>query len=160
MPNPYPIELRERAVHAYEESTDTYVEVAARFSIAVSTLCEWVRQSRDAGHVMPAPKGGGWYSPVDLQLLHALITERPDRTTEELTRAYNQRAAPEAQVHRSSVLRALQRTGGNKKAAARMLGLSRRALYRRLERLNLTQTISRRKHLHSSMEEKKLQVTR
>lgn len=56
MPNPYPIELRERAVRAYEDSTETYVEVAARFAIAVSTLCEWVRQARDTGHVMPAPK--------------------------------------------------------------------------------------------------------
>lgn len=51
MPNPYPIELREWAVRAYEDSTDTYVEVAARFAIAVSTLCEWVRQTRDRhGH--------------------------------------------------------------------------------------------------------------
>jgi DNA-binding NtrC family response regulator len=33
---------------------------------------------------------------------------------------------------------------GNKKAAARMLGLSRRALYRRLERLDLGDTIMRR----------------
>ena len=68
-------------------------------------------RGRDRGTVLPVPRGGGWYSPVDIPLLHALLTERPDRTTEELTRAYNQRAAPEAQVHRSSVLRALQRTG-------------------------------------------------
>ena len=111
MPNPYPIELRERAVRAYEDSTDTYVEVAARFVIAVSTLCEWVRQARDRGNVMPAPRGGGWYSPVDIGLLHRLVRERPDQTTEEVTRAYNRRAAPEARVHRSSILRALQRTG-------------------------------------------------
>ena len=111
MPNPYPIELRERAVRAYEDSTDTYLEVAAQFSIAVSTLCDWVRQSRDAGHVMPAPRGGGWYSPVDIPLLHRLVRERPDRTTDEVTREYNRRAAPEARVHRSSILRALQRTG-------------------------------------------------
>ena len=32
------------------------------------------------------------------------------------------------------IQRALERTGGNKKAAAQMLGLSRRALYRRLEK--------------------------
>lgn len=63
------------------------------------------------GTVLPAPKSGGWYSPVSLPLLHALVQERPDRTTEELTRAYTRRAAPEARVHRSSVLRALQRTG-------------------------------------------------
>ena len=37
------------------------------------------------------------------------------------------------------------RAGGNKKAAAKMLGLSRRALYRRLERLDLAATISRRR---------------
>ncbi|MGE3843309.1 MAG: sigma-54-dependent transcriptional regulator [Vicinamibacterales bacterium] len=48
-------------------------------------------------------------------------------------------------VEREHILRALQRTGGNKKAAARMLGVSRRALYRRLERLDLGTTISRRK---------------
>ena len=47
-------------------------------------------------------------------------------------------------VEREHILRALQRAGGNKKAAARMLGVSRRALYRRLERLDLAETIARR----------------
>ena len=111
MPNPYPIELRERAVRAYEDGTDTYIEVAAHFGIAVSTLCVWVRQARDTGTVAPAPRGGGWVSPVDIGLLHQLVRERPDRTTEEVTRAYNRRAAPAARVHRSSILRALRRTG-------------------------------------------------
>ena len=58
MPNPYAIELRERAVRAYEDSTDTYVAVAARFGIAVSALCVWVRLARETGTVTPAPKGG------------------------------------------------------------------------------------------------------
>jgi DNA-binding NtrC family response regulator len=47
-------------------------------------------------------------------------------------------------VEREHIQRALVRANGNKKAAARMLGLSRRALYRRLERLDLGETISRR----------------
>jgi DNA-binding NtrC family response regulator len=47
-------------------------------------------------------------------------------------------------VEREHILRALQHARGNKKAAARMLGVSRRALYRRLERLGLDSTISRR----------------
>jgi DNA-binding NtrC family response regulator len=51
---------------------------------------------------------------------------------------------PLAAVEREHILRALQRAGGNKKAAARMLGVSRRALYRRLERLDLGATIARR----------------
>jgi DNA-binding NtrC family response regulator len=48
-------------------------------------------------------------------------------------------------VEREHIQRALERTGGNKKAAAQMLGLSRRALYRRLERLELADTIARRR---------------
>ena len=111
MPNPYPTALRERAVRAYEGSAETYAEVAARFSVHINTLVRWVQGAREHGTVLPAPRGGGWYSPVDIALLHALIKERPDRTTAELTRAYNERAAPEAHVHRSSVWRALQRTG-------------------------------------------------
>lgn len=111
MPNPYPPALRERAVRAYEGSAETYAEVAARFSIHLNTLVRWVQRQRDRQTVLPAPRGDGWHSPVDVALLQALLAEKPARTTEELTRAYNRRAAPEAQVHRSSVLRALQRTG-------------------------------------------------
>lgn len=111
MANPYPVELRERAVRAYEDTTETYAEVATRFSLHLNTLVRWVQQGRETGSVAPKDKGGGWQSPVDLPLLHALVKERPDRTTDELTRAYNRDAAPEARVHRSSILRALQRSG-------------------------------------------------
>src|SRR4051812_1365490 len=48
-------------------------------------------------------------------------------------------------VEREHIQRAPVRAHGNKKAAARMLGLSRRALYRRLERLDLGDTIMRRR---------------
>jgi DNA-binding NtrC family response regulator len=48
-------------------------------------------------------------------------------------------------AEREHIQRALEQTGGNKKAAAQMLGLSRRALYRRLERLQLSNTIARRR---------------
>ena len=48
---------------------------------------------------------------MDLTLLHRLVGERPDATTDELTRAYNRRVAAAGRVHRSSVLRALRRSG-------------------------------------------------
>jgi DNA-binding NtrC family response regulator len=48
-------------------------------------------------------------------------------------------------VERDHIQKALARAGGNKKAAAKMLGVSRRALYRRLERLDLVETINRRR---------------
>jgi len=111
MPNPYPTELRTLAVRAYEAGTETYVTVAARFSIGEATLQRWVRRQRTTGALDPLAKGGGWTSPVDVDVLHALVHERPDRTTDELTRAYNHRVAAGARVHRSSILRALQRTG-------------------------------------------------
>jgi DNA-binding NtrC family response regulator len=51
---------------------------------------------------------------------------------------------PLSDMERDAIRRALQRAGGNKKAAATLLGVSRRALYRRLERLRLGDTITRR----------------
>jgi DNA-binding NtrC family response regulator len=51
-----------------------------------------------------------------------------------------------AAIERGNVQRALERAGGNKKLAAELLGVSRRALYRRLERLHLGETITRRPH--------------
>ena len=111
MPNPYPTVLRERAGHAYEDGTETYAQVAARFSIGLNTVLRWVQRARATGNVAPLDRGGGWKSPIDLVRLHRLVTARPDRTTEELTRAYNRGAARAARVHRSSVLRALQRSG-------------------------------------------------
>lgn len=111
MPNPYPVALRERAVRAYEDSTDTYVEVAEHFHIGVNTLLRWVQRARETGDVAPRAKGGGWRSPVDWALVERLVTAKPDRTLEELTRAYNREAATPARVHRSSIIRALRGRG-------------------------------------------------
>jgi transposase len=76
MPNPYPTALRERAVRAYETSTDTYAEVAARFAIGLNTLLRWVQRARATGDVTAFDKRGGWQSPVDLTLLHRLVREK------------------------------------------------------------------------------------
>jgi DNA-binding NtrC family response regulator len=42
-----------------------------------------------------------------------------------------------AEVTRDRIEQALQQVGGNRSAAARLLGISRRALYRRLDSFNL-----------------------
>src|SRR6478609_3288586 len=103
MPNPYPTALRARAVHAYEAGTEAYAVVAARFELGVATLQRWVRRQRTTGVVDPLAKGGGWTSPVDRALLQQLVDARPDQTTGELTRAYNQRASPPAELDRARV---------------------------------------------------------
>jgi transposase len=109
MPNPYAIELRERAVRAYETTDAGYTTVAQQFGVDRATLIRWVQRARRTGSAAAHPKRGGWTSPVDVDLLERLIDERPDMTTEELTRAYNREAARARRVHRSSVLRALHR---------------------------------------------------
>ena len=111
MPNPYPTALRTRAVRAYEAGTESYGAIAAQFDVSVATLQRWVRRHRATGILDPLAKGGGWTSPVDAPRVQRLVDERPDRTTEELTRVYNQQAPASARVHRSSILRALQRLG-------------------------------------------------
>jgi transcriptional regulator with GAF, ATPase, and Fis domain len=47
-------------------------------------------------------------------------------------------------AQRTQVARALRETGGNKAAAARLLGISRRSMFRWLERLNLSDPTTRR----------------
>jgi two-component system, NtrC family, response regulator HydG len=53
-------------------------------------------------------------------------------------------------VERAHILRVLHRASGNKKSAARKLGVSRRTLYRHLERLGLQSEITRRAHVQPS----------
>ena len=81
--------------------------------------------------------------------LSVSMPEQP-ASTGRAAAAVRQPAAPYdddslAAVEREHIQRALAKAGGNKKAAAEMLGLSRRALYRRLERLDLADAISRRR---------------
>jgi transposase len=111
MPNPFPIELRERAVRAYEEGEGSHTAVAARFSLNPWTLLRWIVRRRETGTLAPLAKSGGRESPVDVDVLHAVVRETPDATTEELTRVYNRRVDRAQRVHRSSVLRALHRCG-------------------------------------------------
>ena len=50
---------------------------------------------------------------------------------------------PRPDIDKDTILSALERAGGNKAVAARMVGLSRRAFYRRLEQFGLQELITR-----------------
>ena len=93
MSNPYPRELRVRAVRAYESRTEPYPVIAARFEIGPATLMRWVQRQRETGTVDPLAKGGGWVSPVAWAVLKPLIDAKPDQTCEELTRGVQPRGA-------------------------------------------------------------------
>jgi transposase len=111
MPGPLPIELRERAVQAYERGGESYETVAATFSVATRALQRWVKRRRETGSVAPLPRGGGNSSPVDVAVLEAVINDSRDATTWELAAQYNGRVSRDARVHRSSIVRALRRAG-------------------------------------------------
>jgi DNA-binding NtrC family response regulator len=49
-------------------------------------------------------------------------------------------------VEREHIIEVLRQVGGNRMAAAKLLGISRRALYRRLERHQITDEATFRRH--------------
>jgi transposase-like protein len=49
MPNPYSMELRDRAVRAYETGDAGYTTVAKQFGVDRATLIRWVQRARRTG---------------------------------------------------------------------------------------------------------------
>ncbi len=107
MPNPIPVELRERAVAAYENGEGSYAVIAARFAISEDSLMRWVHRHRDSGSCSPFKKGGGNRSKVDIVLLHQILAANPHSTSLEMTREYNRHVEDDMVVSRSAFLRAV-----------------------------------------------------
>jgi transposase len=111
MPTPYDVAFRGRAVAAYEAGEGGYHELAALFGIGYRTLQRWVAQYRATESVEPKPRGGGWRSPIEVIVLHAVVRERPDGTCDELCREYNRRVGRDGRTNATSLRRAMKREG-------------------------------------------------
>jgi transposase len=111
MPDPHPIELRLRVVHAYEAGEGTYPEIGQRFAVGEASVRRWVKQSRERGTLDPLPRGGGTPSEITAGDLSILLAALPDGNAGELTAVYNRRRRGQARVHVSSLKRALRRHG-------------------------------------------------
>jgi len=109
MAKPYDVAFRGRAVAAYEAGEGGYHELANVFGIGYRTLQRWVAQYRATDSVAARPRGGGWQSPIDVVVLHAVVRERPDATGDEMCREYNRRVGRAERTTRSSFLRAMRR---------------------------------------------------
>jgi DNA-binding NtrC family response regulator len=90
----------------------------------------------DVRSSLPAPRASGAGPASRVALLSGGPRRRAMAADEDLE--------PLSDVEREHIVLALQRADGNKKKAAALLGVSRRALYRKLERLDLGLTIARR----------------
>jgi transposase-like protein len=111
MANPYDVALRQRAVLAYERGEGSYAAVAALFDVHPRTLERWVARWRVAESVEPAPRGGGWRSPIDIAVLRVLVREAPDATVAEMCAEYNRRVRRAQRTSPASFHRALVREG-------------------------------------------------
>lgn len=111
MAKPFDVAFRGRAVAAYEAGEGGYHELARVFGIGYRSLQRWVAQYRATDSVAPQPRGGGWKSPIDLIVLHAVIRARPDGTCDELARAYNRRVGRATRTNETSFRRAMARAG-------------------------------------------------
>ena len=109
MPRPYSIDLRERALAAYEAGEGSQAMVARRYRVGERTLSGWLKAARE-GRRSPKPRARG---PAPLggagAVLAELVTEQNDATLAE----YAERLAERAGVRRSlaAVCRALKGLG-------------------------------------------------
>jgi transposase len=110
MPRPYSIDLRERALAAYEAGEGSQAMVARRYRVGERTLSGRLRVARGEGRRSPKPRARG---PAPLggagAVLAELVTEQNDATLAE----YAERLAERAGVRRSlaAVCRALKGLG-------------------------------------------------
>lgn len=111
MAEPYDITFRERAVASYHAGEGGYRTVASVFRIGWRTLQRWVVRERTTGSVAPEPKRGGWQSPIDAEMLNAVVRDAPDGTIPELCWEYNRRVPKERKTTPTSFGRAMHRAG-------------------------------------------------
>jgi transposase len=53
------LDLRQRAVAAYERGDGSIKTIATRFAVGASSLDRWLKRKRDTGSVERAPRAGG-----------------------------------------------------------------------------------------------------
>src|SRR5436309_6602396 len=81
-------DLRQRILNAVDRHEGSRRQIAARFSVDVSTITRLLQLRRQTGSFEPRPHGGGTDPTLDpdgLERLRNLIRQDPDATLEELT---------------------------------------------------------------------------
>ncbi len=95
MPSPLSLDLRTRAIEAYERGEGTQVEIAARFGVGEASIRRWWRLKRENGSLEPNTDFRHGPAPLldehGLKVLRELLTERPDSTLEELGAGLDER---------------------------------------------------------------------
>jgi transposase len=92
MPGPYSLDLRKKAVSAWEEGRGTQNEIAAQFGIGYRTLKDWLSRKRTTGDVKPTEHIHRGPLPLieekGLLFIKTLVEKKPDITISELRQSY------------------------------------------------------------------------
>ena len=116
MPKFIPLEVRVRAVAAYDKGLGTEVKIAKLFGVGEASLRRWRRQLRETG-TLEIGKIGGFVTPLiaddNLIVVKRLVDENNDAFLYELVDLYEEETS--VRVSRSVMARALARAGITRK---------------------------------------------
>lgn len=111
MPAPYSLDLRRKAISAYEKSEGSQKEIAQRFSIGLRTLKEWIFIKKETGEVNPKKHIHRGQLPiindVGLLFIKQLVENKPDILISEIIELYLKKF--KIRVGKSMVSRALKK---------------------------------------------------
>lgn len=111
MPAPYSLDLRRKAVLAYENGDGTQEEIAERFSIGLRTLQEWLILKNETGDVEPKKHIYRGKKPVIGEkgslFVKGLVEKKPDILITEIRASYKKKF--KVVVAQSMVSRALNK---------------------------------------------------
>jgi transposase len=85
MGRPYPQELRDRVLAAYDRGMKTR-QIADMFVVSPAWARRIKQRRRQTGETRPRPMGGATVVKIDMERLRQLVEQQPDATTQELHR--------------------------------------------------------------------------
>jgi transposase len=92
MAAPYSLDLRIRAIKAYEEANSTQKEIAELFGLGIATFTRYWKQYKKTGSVVPKEYKRGRKPAIDEKqklCIKKLILQQPDASLRELCSYYN-----------------------------------------------------------------------
>lgn len=117
MPAPYSLDLRRKAVLAYEKGDRTQQEIAQQFGIGLRTLKEWIFLKKETGDVQPKAHVHRGQLPViddkGLIFIKRTIENKPDVIISDIQASYAKKFKVE--VSQSMVSRAMKKLNFRRK---------------------------------------------
>jgi transposase len=92
MAAPYSVDLRIRAIKAYEDGDGTQTEIAKLYSLGIATFRRYWKQYKETGSIVPVPYKRGRKPAVNekqMVFIRELVLKQPDSSLKELCSRYN-----------------------------------------------------------------------